>query len=387
MIRDADIGTELQETVRAATAHGTALHIRGGGTKEFYGRRTNGQPLDISQHCGILAHEPTELVLTARAGTPLAEIEATLAAKNQMLAFEPPAFGPSATLGGTLACGFSGPRRPWSGSARDFVLGAKVLNGNGEILRFGGQVMKNVAGFDVSRLMVGALGTLGVLLEVSLKVLPRPEAEQTLALALSPDRAIAAMNEWSREPLPLSAAAHLGEAAIAPALMIGRASEASRATASARGPRLNPIGDTLYIRISGTGSALRAARARLGGEPVEKGAELWREINEQQRQFFAGDSPLWRLSVPPATPHLDLPGKWLLDWGGAQRWLKSDALAADIRRAAETAGGHATLFRGGDRNAEVFHPLPPPLAALHRRLKQSFDPAGILNPGRLYAGF
>ncbi len=162
------------------------------------------------------------------------------------------------------------------------------------------------------------------------------------------------MNEWSRQPLPLSAAAHLG--------------------------------DTLYIRISGTGSALRAARARLGGEPVEKGAELWREMNEQQRQFFATDTPLWRLSVPPATPHLDLPGKWLLDWGGAQRWLKSDALAADIRRAAETAGGHATLFRGGDRNAEVFHPLPPPLAALHRRLKQSFDPAGILNPGRLYAG-
>ncbi len=352
MGHDADISTELQETVRAATARSAALHIRGGGTKDFYGRRTNGQALDVSRHRGILAHEPTELVLTARAGTPLAEIEATLAAKNQMLAFEPPAFGPSATLGGTLACGFSGPRRPWTGSARDFVLGAKILNGNGEILRFGGQVMKNVAGFDVSRLMVGALGTLGVLLEISFKVLPRPEAEQTLAFTLSPEQAIAAMNEWSRQPLPLSAAAN--------------------------------VGDALYIRISGVGSALRAARARLGGEPVEKGAELWREMNEQQRQFFAADTPLWRLSVPPATPHLDLPGKWLIDWGGAQRWLKTDAPAADIRRAAETAGGHATLFRGGDRNAEVFHPLPQALAALHRRLKQSFDPAGIFNPGRLY---
>ncbi len=354
MTRDADIGTELQETVRTATARGTALHIRGGGTKDFYGRQINGQALDVSKHRGILAHEPTELVITARAGTPLAEIEAALAEKNQMLAFEPPAFGPSATLGGTIACGFSGPRRPWSGSARDFVLGAKILNGRGEILRFGGQVMKNVAGFDVSRLMVGALGTLGILLDISLKVLPRPEAEQTLAFALPPDRAIATMNEWSRQPLPLSAAAH--------------------------------VGDTLYIRISGAGSALRAARARLGGELVEKGDELWRELNEQQRQFFEGQQPLWRLSVPPATAHLNLPGKWLIDWGGAQRWLKSDTAAADIRRAAEAAGGHATLFRGGDRDGEVFHPLPQPLAALHRRLKQSFDPAGILNPGRLYAG-
>jgi glycolate oxidase FAD binding subunit len=354
MARDTDIGTELQEAVRAAAARGAALHIRGGGTKDFYGRRTNGQPLDVRKHRGILAHEPTELVITARAGTPLAEIEAALAEENQMLAFEPPRFGATATLGGTIACGLSGPRRPWAGSARDFVLGAKILNGRGEFLRFGGQVMKNVAGFDVSRLMVGALGTLGVLLEISLKVLPRPEAEQTLAFTLSPDRAIAAMNDWARLPLPLSAAAH--------------------------------VGDTLYIRISGAGSALRAARARLGGEPVEKGADLWREINEQQRQFFAGGMPLWRLSVPPATPPLNLPGKWLIDWGGAQRWLKTDAPAADVRRAAETAGGHATLFRGGDRDADVFHPLPPPLAALHRRLKQSFDPAGILNPGRLYAG-
>ncbi len=370
MNTDSDISLQLQDAVRAAMEKRTALHIRGGGTKDFYGRRTNGQALDVSRHRGILVHEPTELVITARAGTPLSEIEAALAEKNQMLGFEPPAFGPSTTLGGAIACGLSGPRRPWAGSARDFVLGAKILNGNGEILRFGGQVMKNVAGFDVSRLMVGALGTLGVLLEVSLKVLPRPEAEQTLAFAMPPERALTAMNDWNRQPLPLSAAAHLGEAAIAPSL--------------ARGPHLDPIGDTLYIRISGAETALRAARARLGGEPVEKGAELWRELNEQQRQFFAGDTPLWRLSVPPATPHLDLPGKWLLDWGGAQRWLKTDATAADIRRAAEAAGGHATLFRGGDRNAEVFHPLPQPLAALHRRLKQSFDPAGILNPGRLY---
>lgn len=353
MARNADIATELQEAVRGAAARGTTLRIAGGGTKDFYGRQTNGQTLDAGKHRGVLAYEPTELVLTARAGTPLAEIEATLAGKGQMLGFEPPHYGKAATLGGTVACGLSGPRRPWSGSARDFVLGAKILNGRGEILRFGGQVMKNVAGFDVSRLMAGALGTLGVLLEVSLKVLPRPEQEQTLAFPLPPAQAIATMNDWSRQPLPLSAAAH--------------------------------VGDTLYIRISGTGSALRAARVRLGGEPLEKGAEFWREINEQQRQFFAGPQPLWRLSLPAATPPLDLPGKWLLDWGGAQRWLRSDAPAADIRRAAEAAGGHATLFRGGDRREEVFHPLAPALKTLHRNLKQAFDPAGILNPGRLYA--
>jgi glycolate oxidase FAD binding subunit len=352
MERDADTGTELQEAVRAAAAHGSPLHIRGGGTKDFYGRRTNGHTLDVGRHRGILAYEPTELVLTARAGTPLADIETALAGKNQMLGFEPPSFGPSATLGGTIACGLSGPRRPWTGSARDFVLGATILNGRGERLRFGGQVMKNVAGFDVSRLMAGALGTLGVLLEVSLKVLPRPETEQTLALVMSPNRAISAMNEWGRQPLPLSAAAHAG--------------------------------DTLYIRISGADSAVRAARARIGGEPVAQGADFWRELNEQRRQFFAGETPLWRLSLPPATPPMALPGKWLIDWGGAQRWLMADVPAADVRRAATDAGGQATLFRGGDRAGEVFPPLPPALAALHRRVKQSFDPAGILNPGRLY---
>ena len=370
MVHDADISTELQEAVHTAAARGTALRIAGGGTKDFYGRRTNGQPLYVSRHRGILAYEPTELVITARAGTPLAEVEAALAEKNQMLGFEPPhfadrieargagqggpggAFGATATLGGAIACGLSGPRRPWAGAARDFVLGAKILNGRGKCLRFGGQVMKNVAGFDVARLMAGALGTLGVLLEVSLKVLPRPEQELTLAFELPAKRALAAANDWSRRPLPLSAAAHVGK--------------------------------TLHIRISGAEAALRAARAQLGGEPVEKGAEFWRELNEHRRQFFAGDKPLWRLSVPPATSPLDLHGKWLIDWGGAQRWLKSGAPAADIQRTAEGTGGHACLFRGVDRTGEVFPPLPLPLAALHRRVKQAFDPAGILNPGRLH---
>jgi glycolate oxidase FAD binding subunit len=364
--KEGDISAELAETVREAAAHNTALAIVGGGTKAFYGHETSGRPLDIGGHRGILSYEPTELVMTARAGTPLAEIEAALAEQNQMLGFEPPHFAvaasegsrPSpresdATLGGTIACGLSGPRRPWAGSARDFVLGTKILNGQGEILRFGGQVIKNVAGFDVSRLMAGALGTLGVLLEISLKVIPRPEQELTLAFEMPAGPAIEAMNAWSARPLPLSAACHLG--------------------------------DTLYIRMSGAATALRAARARLGGASVEAAETLWQALREHRRRFFDGDVPLWRLSVPSATPPLNLPGKWLTDWGGAQRWLKSDAPAADIRQAAATAGGHALLFRGGERASGVFHPLPPALRALHRRLKQAFDPQRILNPGRLYS--
>lgn len=365
MKENRDISGQLAETVRGAAAHNTALAIVGGGTKAFYGHETDGRTLDISGHRGILSYEPTELVVTARVGTPLAEIEAALAEQNQMLGFEPPHFSvaasegsrPSpresgATLGGTIACGLSGPRRPWAGSARDFVLGTKILNGQGDILRFGGQVIKNVAGFDVSRLMAGALGTLGVLLEISLKVIPRPEQELTLAFEMPAGPAIEAMNAWSARPLPLSAACHLG--------------------------------DTLYIRMSGAGAALRAARARLGGASVEAAETLWQELREHRRPFFDGDVPLWRLSVPPAAPPLNLPGKWLTDWGGAQRWLKSDAPAAEIRQAATTAGGHALLFRGGDRASGVFQPLPPALRALHRRLKQAFDPQRILNPGRLY---
>lgn len=384
MKENRDISEQLAEAVRGASARNTVLAIVGGGTKAFYGHETDGRPLDIGGHRGILSYEPTELVMIARAGTPLAEIEAVLAGQNQMLGFEPPHFadrivargagqgGPDgafavaasegsrpspresgATLGGTIACGLSGPRRPWAGSARDFVLGTKILNGQGEILRFGGQVMKNVAGFDVSRLMAGALGTLGVLLEISLKVIPRPEQELTLSFEMPAGPAIEAMSAWSARPLPLSAACHLG--------------------------------DTLYIRMSGAATALRAARARLGGAAVEAAEALWQDLREHRRRFFDGDVPLWRLSVPPATPPLNLPGKWLTDWGGAQRWLKTDAPAADIRHAAATAGGQAQLFRGGDRTSGVFHPLPPTLHALHRRLKQAFDPQRILNHGRLYS--
>ena len=343
-----DLSADLAAAVRAATR---PLRIVGSGTKDFYGRRPDGDALGVAGHRGIVAYEPIELVITARAGTPLAEIEAALAAQQQMLGFEPPYFGDAATLGGTIACGLSGPRRPYSGSARDFVLGSRIINGSGEILSFGGQVMKNVAGYDVSRLMVGALGTLGVLLDVSLKVVPRPEQEITLTQTIDPERALIAVADMHARPLPLGGCCYWD--------------------------------GTLYIRLAGSRNAVAAARAAVGGDELAHGAEIWHELREHRLAFFRDPAPLWRLSLPPAAPEPELPGRWLLDWGGAQRWLKTDAPGQSIWQAAAALGGHATLFRGGDRNGDVFQPLATPLAKLHRQLKQAFDPRGILNRGRL----
>lgn len=347
---------EIADRIRAAHAAKTPLRIRGGGSKDWYGGSLNGEVLDLSGHRGVVSHEPGELVLTAKSGTPLAEIEALLDQHGQMLAFEPPHFGATATLGGTLACSLAGPRRPYAGSVRDAVLGMRLIDGRGQALTFGGQVMKNVAGYDVSRLMVGALGTLGVILEASLKVLPKPSAELTLRFEMDEAEAIQMMNEWSGRPLPLSASAWVGGA--------------------------------LMLRLSGAETAVRAAHEKLGGEIHEHGADFWRAAREQSAAFFsASDLPLWRLSVPAACPPLALPGRQALTWGGAQRWLKSDAAANVIRAVVAAAGGHATLYRGGDKSAGVFHPLPEVLMKYHRRLKTQFDPAGILNPGRLYPEF
>jgi glycolate oxidase FAD binding subunit len=274
-----------------------------------------------------------------------------------MLPFEPPRFGPGATIGGTIACGLSGPARPYAGAARDLVLGARVLTGRGEVLRFGGEVMKNVAGYDVSRLMTGAFGTLGVLLDLSLKVLPIPAVTRTRVRTCGQAEAIELMNRWAAKPLPVTATCW--------------------------------DGDRLWIRLAGAEQGVLAAAASIGGEPVEEGDAdaLWAlKVREQQHGFFSGDLPLWRLSVPSAAPPLDLPGKQLIEWGGAQRWLRSGADPDAIRAQTAAAGGHATLFRGGDRTGEVFHPLPAPVMALHRSLKAAFDPSGILNPGRMYRG-
>lgn len=345
----ADCTDIIQSRVRHAFETGEPLCIEGGGSKRFYGGEPKGTPLSVADHQGIVAYEPRELVITARAGTPLSTLEQTLAEQGQMLPFEPPHFG-EATLGGALACGLSGPRRPYTGAFRDFVLGTTIVNGRGEHLRFGGEVIKNVAGYDVSRAMAGALGTLGVILSVSLKVLPRPERELTLSLECSAEEALQILNEWAARPLPISAACH----------MDGR----------------------LRIRLSGTPEAINSAQQVIGGE-AEEGSEFWSALREQNAPFFAGDRPLWRLSVPSDAPPHTLTDGALIDWGGAQRWLRTEAPASEVRAAATAMGGHAQCFRGGDRN-DVFHPLSAPLMKLHRQIKTAFDPQGILNPGRLY---
>lgn len=349
---DQDRSAQLQAQVATALRDGAPLAIRGGGSKAFYGHEVAGAPLEVAAHRGIVNYAPTELVITARTGTPLRDIEQTLAAQGQMLGFEPPYFGADATLGGTIACNLSGPRRPYSGATRDFVLGCRLINGKGEMLSFGGEVMKNVAGYDVSRLMAGSLGTLGVLLEVSLKVLPAPEAELTLVFECDAAEALARMNEWGGLPLPLSATCHDGE--------------------------------NLHVRLSGAEDGIRAARKRIGGEPQAQAGDWWRKVREHDHGFFAGSRPLWRLSLSSTAPTLPLAGKWFHEWGGAQRWLLGDEPAVRIRAAAGEAGGHATLYRGDRAATEVFHPLPDGLKALHRRLKEAFDPGRILNPGRIY---
>jgi len=347
----------LQDRIRDAAARRAPLRLRGGGSKDFYGGALAGEVFDTRGYAGVVSYEPTELVVTARCGTRLEELEATLEASGQMLAFEPPRFGADATLGGCVAAGLSGPRRAAAGAVRDFVLGARLLDGRGRELSFGGQVMKNVAGYDVSRLLAGSLGTLGLILEVSLKVLPRPAAELTLQLEFPEQGAIEALNRWAGQPLPISASAWRG-------------------------------GD-LGLRLSGAPSALRAAARKIGGRPMDpaQAGRFWSGIREHADPFFAGDAPLWRLSLPSQATALGLPGEQMIEWGGALRWLRTRADAAAVRAAAERAGGHATLFRAADKTAGAFAPLSPVLLRLHRELKAAFDPAGIFNPGRLHPGF
>jgi len=346
---------DFADRIGHATAIRTPLCLRGGGSKDWYGQDVQGTLLDTTAYRGITDYEPTELVISARCGTPLAEIEAHLAQHGQMLAFEPPHFGPGATIGGTVAAGLSGPRRQAAGAVRDFVLGAVLVDGKGEVLHFGGKVMKNVAGYDVSRLLAGSLGVFGLIAEVSLKVLPRPVAECTVQLHMNDDEALRRLNEWGGQPLPVSASCwHDG---------------------------------VLTVRLSGARSAVDAARRRIGGDALDDADDWWRALREHDSAFFTDAGSLWRLSLPTVAPPLALPGTQLIEWGGAQRWLRTDADAATVRAAVSKAGGHATLFRGGDRHADVFQPLAPAVLAIHRQLKTVFDPAGVFNRARMYKDF
>jgi glycolate oxidase FAD binding subunit len=360
----APILDEIIARIRNAADTGTPLRVRGGGSKDFYGEPPQGELLSTAPLSGITSYEPTELVVTAYAGTPLVELESVLAQRGQCLPFEPPHFAGGATVGGMVAAGLSGPARASSGPARDFVLGTTMINGRGESLTFGGQVMKNVAGYDVSRLLVGALGTLGLITEVSLKVLPRAPAQATLKFEMDQGEALRRLNEWGGRPLPLNASCWLEDAGV-------------------------PV---LYLRLRGAVAAVESACKTLGGERSD-GPQVnrdWDLCRDQRLPWFeaGGARDLWRLSVPQTTPVLELPESPLVEWHGGQRWLRADrGDAAHLREVAARAGGHATLFRAGTGAGgatQRFAPLAVPLDRIHRELKRQFDPAGIFNRGRLY---
>ncbi|NUY02411.1 glycolate oxidase subunit GlcE [Paraburkholderia youngii] len=347
-----DHSAVLIEQVCEAIAARAPLFIRGGGSKPFPGRQVDAAPIDTRAHRGIVNYDPTELVITVRAGTPVSELDDVLDDSGQMLPCEVASFGGAATVGGMVASGLAGPRRPWVGSVRDFVLGCRLITGQGRHLRFGGEVMKNVAGYDVSRLVTGSFGCLGLLTEVSLKVLPKPRATRHIEVDMPAAAALTQLAAWRWAGLPIAGACHDGA--------------------------------TLHLRLEGGVESVRGAHARIGGAGTD--STFWRALREQRLSFFDDARPLWRLSVPPTAPLIELPGPCLIDWGGAQRWLKSDASAKVVRELAQRLGGHATGF-SAVASGEAFHPLPAALMRYHRALKQQLDPYAIFNPGRLYADF
>ena len=345
MSREKDDAERIVALVIDAFRRRSPLVVQGAGSKAFLGAPAEGDLLSLADHVGVIDYRPDELVVTARAGTPLVELERTLAEAGQMLPFEPPTFGGNGTLGGAVATGLSGPGRPWYGSVRDAVLGVEVVTGAGRRMRFGGQVMKNVAGYDLSRLMTGAFGTLGVLLSVSVRVRPRPDAEITRSLTLDRDAALASVLAWDRRAEPVTATRHVD----------GR----------------------LSVRLSGDDGAIRKAAARLGGDG-EAAAGFWRDVRDQRDGFFRG-ATVWRLALPCAARHPEIEGDWLTEWGGAQRWLATSAEAPRVEEAARRAGGHAAVFRGAGATPR---PACEGAEKYRMRLKEAFDPAGILNRAR-----
>jgi glycolate oxidase FAD binding subunit len=356
----------LIDRIQTARSRRATLDIRGGTTKAFYGEPPHGEPLSLAELAGITSYEPTELVVTARAGTPLAELEAALAEKGQCLPFEPPQFAPGGTVGGMVAAGLSGPSRASAGTLRDYVLGVTLLDGRGALLTFGGQVMKNVAGYDVSRLMAGSWGVLGVLCEVSLKVLGARRATATLEFDRDERRSLEALAGWNAMPLPITASAwHAG---------------------------------CLRVRLSGTDAAVASAAAKLGGTRLEPSAALrwWSSLRDLSHPVLDLDAAdlaagecLWRLALPATLPPLSFDASAspaeLIEWNGAQRWYRGGWPAPEVRAAAAAVGGHATLVRAADKSAGAFTRVAAPLMRIHRELKLAFDPDRVFNPGRLYA--
>jgi glycolate oxidase FAD binding subunit len=351
----------LVDQVQTARAAKGRLRIVGGGTKDFYGNAPRGEPLDVKPLAGISNHEPSELVVTVRGGTVLDELEAALAEHGQGLAFEPPRYVARGTVGGMVAAGLAGPARAAAGGVRDHVLGATLLNGRGQVLTFGGQVMKNVAGYDVSRALAGSMGTLGVVCEVSLKVLPLPVASATLRFECDQAEALKRLAAWGGQPLPITASAWWA--------------------------------GMLVLRLAGASAAVEAAGRTLGGEPIDAplAGAFWRGLRDHGDEFFATaakavdqGSVLWRLSLPQTAAPIALQGEQLIEWGGAQRWLVTRADAAMVREAAEKAGGHATLFRAQDKRVGAFHPLAPTAARIQHELMDAFDPDRVFDRARLW---
>lgn len=351
-----DQTTTLQHQILSAYKHKNNCRIEGGNSKNFIGNTSSGDLINTQTHNGIISYDASELVVTVRSGTTLKEIEQTLAENNQMLAFEPPAFNQSSTIGGTIACNLSGPSRPYNGAARDFILGSKIINGKGEVLQFGGQVMKNVAGYDASRLMAGAYGTLGLILDVSLKVLPKPDCEITIKIEQPVNKAINTINSLSAKNLPISASCYHDE--------------------------------HLYIRLSSSEKNTQAASQIISketaGTEISDSEIFWKKICHQQHEFFNTDSPIARLSVSATCDDIEFEGEQLIEWGGALRWLKTSTDIKTIREKIKSLNGHVTAYKNFDQQAEYFQPLDSGLKTIHQRLKKAFDPAGILNPGRLY---
>lgn len=347
-----DFKTDIVSQVKEAFHSKQPQCIKAGNSKNFYGREIQGTALSLLNHAGITEYEPSELFITARSGTLLNEIEQIIAAEKQMLPFEPPHFGSTATIGGMIATGLSGPRRVSHGAVRDCILGVEIINGKGEVLKFGGKVMKNVAGYDVSRLMCGAMGTLGVLTSITVRLNPIPVCEHTIAIYMNSHEAILKMNELASSPIPITATFY--------------------------------DGSELYIRISGSLSTIEKCTEMIGGDEIDKADMFWANVREHTHEFFLTELPLWRISVPSCTDTLSIKGTHVMEWNGALRWYATKASADSIRAEAGRAGGHACLFRGINRK-DVFHPLTPAIQLINRKLKQTFDPAGILNPGKMYA--
>jgi len=355
-ITNNNINESLQQQVQEAISSHTPLFIHGGESKQFYGNSVDAKPLDISKHTGVVSYEPTELCITVRAGTRLNELEALLAGQQQILPFEPPQYSDKATIGGAIAAGISGPRRSYTGSVRDAILGVQIINGEGEIVNFGGQVMKNVAGYDLSRLMVRSQGTLGVILNVSIRLLPKPTHELTLHFGSSAEQALTFFQDIGNQQLPVTATAWYN--------------------------------DTAYLRLSASETTLEACQKKIEAEPLSDLNKLWQDIRDHKHSFFEHfDKPLWRLSLPPASDYFSsVDDSQFIEWDGAQRWISSNVPANIIQSLAEKHGGHATLFRGDLPETPKFPALEPALFELHKQLKNKMDPHGIFNPNRVYQG-